>query len=66
MDKKVSKSKFLLVKCGCGNEQYVFGNVKMNVKCLVCKKTIAKPTGGKSKVIGKVVKVVGRSYAPRI
>lgn len=56
MDKKTQKSKFFLVKCDCGNEQYVFSNVAGEVKCLLCKKRLAKPTGGKSKLFGKVVK----------
>ncbi|MEM2974316.1 MAG: 30S ribosomal protein S27e [Candidatus Micrarchaeia archaeon] len=60
MDKKSSRSKYFLVKCDCGNEQNVFGNVKSEVRCLICKKVLAKPTGGKSIIFGKIVKVVGR------
>jgi len=57
MDKKISRSKYLAVKCDCGNEQIIFGNVKSEVKCLMCKKTLAKPTGGKSIIFGKIMKV---------
>jgi len=60
MNKKVSRSKYLMVKCDCGNEQVVFGNVKTEVKCLMCKKILAKPRGGKSMIFGKVLKTVGR------
>jgi small subunit ribosomal protein S27e len=49
-----------MVKCDCGNEQVVFGNVKTEVKCLMCKKILAKPRGGKSMIFGKVLKTVGR------
>lgn len=58
MDKKIPKSKFLLVKCECGNDQYVFGNATSEVKCLVCQKPLALPTGGMTKVLGKIVKVI--------
>lgn len=57
MDKK-SKTKFLLVKHDCGNEQYVYDSVKTEVKCSMCGKAIAKPTGGLAEIIGKVTKAV--------
>jgi len=60
MNKKNSRSKYLVVKCDCGNEQNVFGNVKSEVKCLMCKKILAKPRGGKSVIFGKVLKTIGR------
>jgi small subunit ribosomal protein S27e len=56
MDKKIQKSKFFLVRCNCGNEQYIFSNIASEVKCVLCKKRLAKPTGGKSKLFGKVIK----------
>lgn len=52
-------SKFLRVKCTCGNEQNIFGNASSAVKCVVCNKTLAEPTGSRAKVYGKVVKVMG-------
>jgi small subunit ribosomal protein S27e len=55
MDKK-SETKFLVVKHDCGNEQHVYDSVKTAVKCTMCGKPIAKPTGGLAEIIGKVVK----------
>ena len=60
MDKKHSRSKFLLVKHDCGNEQYVFDNSKTEIKCLMCSKTLLKPRGGRARIFGKIVKVVGK------
>jgi len=51
-------ARFLRVKCECGNEQNIFGNASMEVRCLQCKKTLAVPTGGRVKVLGKVLKVL--------
>lgn len=56
--KTTSTSKFLLVKHDCGNEQYVYNTAKTTVLCSLCKKPIAKPTGGYAKIFGKIVKVV--------
>ncbi len=58
MMKTNSESKFLLVKHECGNEQYVFNTAKRTVMCSLCKKPIAKPTGGYAKILGKITKVV--------
>jgi len=51
-------SRFLRVKCECGNEQNVFGNASSKVLCNGCKKVLATPTGGRVKIMGKVVKVL--------
>jgi small subunit ribosomal protein S27e len=51
-------SRFLRVKCECGSEQNVFGNATLEVKCGHCKKTLATPTGGRVKILGKVLKVL--------
>ena len=51
-------SRFLRVKCECGNEQNIFGNATMKVECLQCKKPLAVPTGGRVKILGKVLKVL--------
>lgn len=51
-------SRFLKVKCGCGNEQNVFGNATSKVLCNGCGKALALPTGGRVKIIGKVIKVL--------
>lgn len=46
----VPRSKFYKVQCPeCGNEQTVFSNVASVVKCNICGKELAMPTGGKSK-----------------
>ncbi len=53
------RSKFLVVKCPkCGNEQVVFNKAATTVKCLTCGETIAVPTGGKAKILGKVVETL--------
>jgi len=54
---RLTKSKFLKVKCSkCKNEQIIFEKAASNVTCSVCKEVLAKSTGGKSKVIAKVIK----------
>ena len=53
------KSKFVKVKCeGCKNEQTIFGKSSTEVKCLVCKKTLATSSGGKSKITAKILEVL--------
>ncbi|MFQ6136277.1 MAG: 30S ribosomal protein S27e [Candidatus Hydrothermarchaeales archaeon] len=53
------KSRFLKVKCfDCGNEQVIFGSVSTSVKCLVCGKTLAEPTGGKAKILTRILSVL--------
>ena len=53
-------SKFLRVKCKCGNEQNVFGNASAKVACLVCSEVIAMPSGSRVVVAEgcKVIKVL--------
>tara|TARA_Y100000310_G_scaffold343056_1_gene448948 strand:- start:2379 stop:2561 length:183 start_codon:yes stop_codon:yes gene_type:complete len=54
---KITESKFLKVKCSkCKNEQIVFEKAAGNVNCSVCKEILAKSTGGKAKMIAKVIK----------
>ena len=50
--------RFLRVKCDCGNEQNIFGNSSTVVKCMVCNRMLAEPTGSRAKVHGKIVKVL--------
>ena len=53
-------SKFVKVRCPkCKNEQIIFGKVSTKVECLVCNKTLAEPTGGKSKIKSKILEVLG-------
>ncbi len=59
MEVKEPKSKFIKLRCPkCKNEQIVFGKSASIVKCLVCEKVIAEPTGGKSRVKARVLEVL--------
>ncbi|RLG13896.1 30S ribosomal protein S27e [Candidatus Pacearchaeota archaeon] len=49
------RSKFLKVRCECGNEQIIFNKATLKVKCLKCNKLIAEPTGGKAKILAEVI-----------
>jgi len=52
----MTKSRFIKVKCeDCGNEQTAFSKPAMNVKCLVCGKTLIECTGGIGKLKATVV-----------
>ncbi|MCX6770223.1 MAG: 30S ribosomal protein S27e [Candidatus Micrarchaeota archaeon] len=53
-------SKFIRVKCKCGNEQNIFAYASQEIKCLVCSETMARPRGGKVEVSDecKVLKVL--------
>jgi small subunit ribosomal protein S27e len=54
------KSKFQLVECaGCGNSQIIFSHTSKIVKCKVCEEEIASPTGGKAKILGRVLSEYG-------
>lgn len=53
------RSKFLRVRCpDCGNEQVVFSHASMVVRCLVCGRVLAQPTGGKAQIQGNILKVL--------
>ncbi len=53
------RSRFLKVKCNdCGNEQVMFGSASVRVTCQVCGKTLAEPTGGKARILTKIVSVL--------
>lgn len=53
-------SKFIVVKCDCGNEQSIFGNASSPVDCKVCGKRLASPSGGKAIITnGTVVRELG-------
>ena len=50
-------SKFIVVKCECGNEQNIFSNATSVVDCKVCGKRLASPSGGKAIITnGTIVK----------
>tara|TARA_Y100000031_G_C7903098_1_gene240442 strand:- start:156 stop:332 length:177 start_codon:yes stop_codon:yes gene_type:complete len=56
---KEPNSKFIKIRCPkCKNEQIIFGKITTEVKCLVCEKELASPTGGKSRVKGRVLEVL--------
>ncbi len=58
MKNKNSKtgSSFLRIKCNdCENEQIVFNKPASKVNCLVCGATLVEPTGGKGRIIGKII-----------
>ena len=53
-------SKFLRVKCKCGNEQNIFGNASNAINCLVCGENVAMPSGSRVQIAQgcKVLKVL--------
>lgn len=54
------KSNFILVRCpSCGNEQVVFDRAATIVKCAICGEVLAEPTGGKAKIRGETLKILG-------
>ena len=56
---KEPKSRFIKIRCPkCKNEQIMFGKTSKTVKCLVCEKALAEPTGGKSKVKARILEVL--------
>ena len=56
---KQTTSKFVKVRCPkCKNEQIIFGRASTSIKCLICQKILADPTGGKSKVKARVLEVL--------
>ncbi len=54
-----SKSRFLRVKClNCGNQQIIFGCSATDVECLVCGKILLQSTGGKARILTKILEVL--------
>ena len=52
-------SKFIKVRCPkCKNEQIIFGKASNKINCLVCGKTLADPSGGKSKIKARILEVL--------
>lgn len=57
-----TRSRFLKVKCNdCGNEQVIFGCAASPIKCLVCEKMLAVPTGGKTQVKTEILEVLDKN-----
>ena len=56
---KESNSKFIKIRCPkCKNEQIIYGKPSTTIKCLVCEKPIAEPTGGKAGVKARILEVL--------
>lgn len=56
---KEPTSKFIKVRCPkCKNEQIIFGKASSEIKCLVCGKTLAECSGGKSRVKSRILEVL--------
>lgn len=56
---KEPESKFIKVRCPkCKNEQIIFGKTSSNVKCLVCDKILAEPTGGKTRCKARILEIL--------
>lgn len=54
------KSRFIRVRCPeCGNEQITFDHATFPVRCIVCGKQLVEPRGGKARILGEIVKVLG-------
>ncbi len=59
MTDKEPNSKFIKIRCPkCKNEQIIFGKTATIIKCLVCEKVLAEPTGGKSKIKARILEVL--------
>lgn len=53
------ESRFVRVKCQkCKNEQIIFGKASSRVKCIACGTIIAEPSGGKSRIKGKIIEIL--------
>ena len=53
-------SRFLRVRCRtCESEQIIFSHTTHAINCRTCGETLAEPTGGKTKINGPVIAVLG-------
>jgi small subunit ribosomal protein S27e len=53
-------SRFLRVRCrGCEGEQIIFSSTTHLIKCRTCGEVLAEPTGGKAKIKGLIIAVLG-------
>jgi len=56
---KEPESKFIKIRCPkCKNEQVMFGKSTTIIKCLVCEKILAKPSGGKARIKAQILEVL--------
>ena len=57
---KETKSKFIKVRCtDCENEQVLFDKASTVVYCHICGTKLAEPIGGKAKIKGEILEVIG-------
>ncbi len=54
------KSRFIRVRCPqCGNEQVVFDHATFPARCFMCGHQLVYPTGGKARIEGEIIKILG-------
>ena len=57
---EMPRSKFLRVECKkCKNRQVVFSKASSVVHCSKCGAELAVPTGGRARIKGKILRVLG-------
>jgi small subunit ribosomal protein S27e len=53
-------SRFLRVRCrACDGEQIIFSHTTHEILCRTCGEKLAEPTGGKAKINGPILAVLG-------
>jgi small subunit ribosomal protein S27e len=53
-------SRFLRVRClSCESEQIIFSHSSTKITCQTCGETLAEPTGGKAKISGSIIAILG-------
>ena len=53
-------SRFLRVRCRtCESEQIIFSHTTHQIKCRTCGEVLAEPAGGKAKINGFIITVLG-------
>ncbi len=54
------KSRFVRVRCPqCGYEQVIFDHATFPVRCLICGTQLVETTGGKARILGEIVRILG-------
>lgn len=51
----MGKTKFLRIRCKCGQEQIMFEKATTKVKCLKCGEELASPSSGKAKLKASLI-----------
>ncbi|UCH57819.1 MAG: 30S ribosomal protein S27e [Candidatus Bathyarchaeota archaeon] len=53
-------SRFLRVRCRtCESEQIIFSHATHTINCRTCSEKLAEPTGGKAKINGVILAILG-------